>query len=478
MNRTALKLAAGLLFGAALSASAVALAARDAANARLATVQIMLATLASWDSIHQRHEPHDAFTRPAKRLDPRPLSVQARDMWRALDERFLTYGGRLLLTTTPPVEINDLCIWQGVYTGISAIDYARRRDAPSQRRVELAFDGLRLMLSRGRPIARAVLPADIKTEPPGRWYYRSADWQWKEDASIDSAAGWVFGTVLVLELVPSRRQEALDALKKYADVIIDGKLHLRNSDGRRTRFSAVGGDFVSSPVGVLTTIAVLRALERRGVPGPYGRVHARMLEAGQDLWGAYATAPALWRNETTNHNIAYLALAAAMLEEDDPGRWKIYARGLLRLETLTERMGNSFWIYLAEWTFQQKPKLTSVVSDDVYYRKWASERRERFRRARVSMLEFDYPRMKEKRLTRNSAREDLDFARWGGIGPRESAQPLPVHERPATDFVWQRSPYQLDGWVHIGHAGLEFAPLDFLSAYSLGRSVGALSAVD
>lgn len=478
MNSRAVKFAAGLVVGAALSASAVMLTANDARNGRRAVTRVLLSALASWDSFHARHEPHAPFTRQPKRLDYRPLSEQARTMWEDLEARFLALDGRLLMTTTPPVEIGDLCLWQGVYAATAALESSRRRDAPSRRRAEAAFDGLRMMLSRGRPLARSVLPADIVTEPPGKWYYRSAEWQWKEDASVDSAAGWVFGTLMVVELVPSRRAEALDALRHYADVLIEGGLYLRNSDGKRTRFPSVGGDFVSSPVGVLGTLAVLRTLERSGAGEPYASVHQELVAAAQHEWGAYATAPAFFRNVTTNHNIAILGLISAMLAEDQPARWRVYAHGLLRFDRLTERMGNSYWIYLTDWAFAQRPQLAATLAGERDYEAFKASRAERIRRARTSMLEWDYPRHKRKEKRRNSNRADLEFARWFGLGPREAHSPLPIHERPGTDFVWQRSPYQLDGWLDYDGPPQDFAPLDFLSAYSLGRSIGALSAVD
>lgn len=474
--RTKTEAAALILVLTAVGASAVVLTTKEAANARQATTRFMLTALASWDLLHERTDPHPPFTRAPRIVDPRPLSAQARAMWNELESRFLI-GGKMLVTTTPPVEIGDLCLWQGVYAAAAAFEHDLRRTDASRRRAEAAFDGLRELSTRGRPIARAVLPAGIETENPGRWHFKAGGVQWKEDASIDSAAGYVFGAVVAAELLPSRREAALEALRGFADAMIEGGFYLRNSDGSRTRFSTMGGSFVSSPVGVTTSLAALSALERAGLGARYSTARERLERADQDVWGSYGSAPAFWRNVTTNHNIAILSLSAVMLGERDPKRWDVYANGLLRINRMTERMGNSFWSYLTEWTLQRRPELARNLKgrEMEHFR---AARLERRRRARVSMLEWDYPRGKTKAAVWNSKRDDLPFVRWTPLGRLEAAEPIPVHERPGTDFVWQRSPYQLDGWTDYEGPPQEFAPLDFLVAYSLGRLTGNLSSID
>lgn len=52
---------------------------------------------------------------------------------------------------------------------------------------------------------------------------------------------------------------------------------------------------------------------------------------------------------------------------------------------------------------------------------------------------------------------------------RFAAAPLPLSERPPTDFLWQRTPYTLDG----GDDGrLEYPGVDYLTAYWMGRYYG------
>lgn len=469
MRRLGVVCAVGLL----LAATGWAFSDPAPALLRAAFLKAFLPLLPWWDRFAERFDPHEEPQGPPCRADLRPLKGQARQMWGDMLSRFVVRDGELILISTPPVEVGDMCLWQGVYAAIVAIDARQRGDAASRRRAERAFEGLRLLASRGRPLARSILPLSVVTERAARWGFRDDRWQWREDASVDSAAGWVFGCLVVIETVPSRRAEALRALRSFADQLIAGGLRLRNSDGRQTRFSSMGGALVNSPVGLLCSLAAFRTLERHGAGRRYGEAHDELAAQGQVPWAAYGSASVPWRNTTTNHNIAHLALVSAMLAEDDPQRWRVYARGLLRLQRLALKMGNSFWLYLAEWAFARRPELARTLEGDPAYEAYRAARGRRLHAARRSMAEWSYPAQKVKRRTRNSQRLGLSLLR-SPIGTL-SRRPLPVHERPPADFVWQRSPYSLDGWQDVEGTAQEYMPLDFLAAYTLGRATGALS---
>lgn len=433
-----------------------------------------LAALRFWDAFHLSLEPHLELTRAPQRKDARPLGAQAAEMERDLDALFTLPGG-LYLMDTPPVQVGDVCLWQGVFAAEAALRANLDGSKESMRRAAAALDGLAALTSRGRPLARSFYPAGLAIEPPGRWYGTDGRNQWKEDASVDSLAGWVFGLAMAGELLPELRPRVDRLALGFAAALKGGGYILRNSDGRPTRFGKVGGAMVNSPTGVLSTMTVLRLAARADPSGPWAREHARFVAQGQDRWGAYGSAPALWRNTTTNHNIAFLALSAAVLTEDDPARRTVYARGLVRLSRLTEKMGNSFWTYLALWTLARAGY--GDPGDDGEVARWLARRRQHVERARVAMLEWDYPACKVKREVVNSARPDLATGRWPLSGRRGLRQPLPLWQRPPADFVWQRSAYALDDWE--GYRGDQrFSPLDFLVAYRLGVALGALSPSD
>ncbi|MBI3297455.1 MAG: hypothetical protein HYZ75_04790 [Elusimicrobia bacterium] len=432
-----------------------------------------LAALRSWDAFHLSLEPHLEHTRAPKRVDPRPLAEQAAAMEDDLDAVFTTFDGKLFLIDTPPVQVGDVCLWQGVFAAEAALRASLTGSNPDAVRAAKALEGLGMLTSRGRPIARSFYPATLRTENPGLWAGRDRHYQWKEDASIDSVIGWVFGVLMVRELLPALRPEADRLIVGFSAALRGGGYRLRNSDGSLTRFNRVGGAWINAPAGVLVTLAALQTAARADPRGPWATEHARFIREGQDRWGAYGSVPMLWRNKTTNHNIAFLALSAALLAEDAPARKTVYARGLVRLSRLMEKSGNSFWTYLAVWSLERKGFADPLKDREVAL--WLARRRAHMGRARVAMLEWDYPRNKVRREVVNSADPALAMGRWPFSGLKALRQPLPVWQRPPADFLWQRSAYSMDDWEgHPESEGKRFSPLDFLIAYRLGQAIGAL----
>ncbi|TBR24861.1 hypothetical protein EPO15_03270, partial [bacterium] len=290
--------------GAAALSVALSAGALSPLGARGLVSAAALGGLRFWDAFHLALEPQWELSRAPVRRDERPLARQAAEMERDLDAVFTTGGGRLYLMDTAPSQVGDVCLWQGVFAAEAALRAALDGTAASRARTAAALEGLAALTSRGHPLARAFYPADLPIEPPGRWYGRDASYQWKEDASVDSLAGWVFGLATVGELSPELRPRVDRLAVGFASALRGGGYILRNSDGTPTRFGKVGGALLNSPTGVLSTMTVLRMAARAEPSGPWAAEHARFVAQGQDRWGAYGSGPALWRNTSTNHNIA------------------------------------------------------------------------------------------------------------------------------------------------------------------------------
>lgn len=457
---------------AAVTAALLGAAVREA-GVRGLIIESLLPPLYAWEYLHRALDPRQPPSPKPSIRDPRPLREQAEAMREALEKEFLIEDGKLLVLNRPDSHLGDVCLWQGVYAATAILGWRLNPSAETLKTAEAAFDGLLLLQSKGNPIIRSLYPDSLQTEPGGIQYFRENGRQWKEDASVDSTAGWMFGAAVALRFLPSRREAALGALKKYADALMANGYRLENSDGSPTRFHRVGGAWLNSPVGVLTTLTALRAMSKTKDGEKYLSEWARFRRERQDRWGAFASGPALWRNQTTNHNIAHLALSAALLLEDDLDSGGRYANGLARLERLTFHEGNSFWVYLSVWTLEDfktrrghLPKAAAA---------WLAGKENHFARARPAMFEWNYPENKTRVERLNSERSELEFVKWP-FGPPVPKRPIPVWQRPAADFVWQRPARALDDWRELeDKTPLRFAPMDFLAAYRLGLTVGALS---
>lgn len=447
-----------------------------AVGVRGVITELLLPPLYAWGYVHWMMDPRLPPAQEPARRDPRPLHAQAAAMQAALDRDFLVEDGKLLLLDTPPVSVGDVCLWQGVYTAGAVFAWVLDPSDETRAKAEAAFDGLAMLASRGKPIVRALYPGDLETEPGGIQFRHQSGWKWKEDASVDSASGWMFGMVVVWRFFPPKREEALAQLKKYADTLRLNGYRLRNSDGTPTRYSSAGGSLVNSPVGVLTTMAALRILSREPDGEVYAAEWARFRRQRQDRWGAFASGPILWRNVTTNHNIAHLGLASALLVEDDPASAGRYANGLSRLGEMTTHEGNSFWIYLSLWVMRDFESRGGKLPPGAAA--WFGGKEDHAARARPAMYEWDYPASKEKKPVSNAGRADLVWTRWL-LGPRTPKRPIPVWQRPAADFVWQRPARAMEDWMNVrDEKPQRFSPMDFLVAYRLGRLSGALGPED
>lgn len=73
-------------------------------------------------------------------------------------------------------------------------------------------------------------------------------------------------------------------------------------------------------------------------------------------------------------------------------------------------------------------------------------------------------------------RPRLDFfvdnrGKYQACGDKDACQPIPVPDRPPTDFLWQRSPFQLYGGLY---GTIENAGIDYLLPYWMARFYGVL----
>jgi hypothetical protein len=93
-------------------------------------------------------------------------------------------------------------------------------------------------------------------------------------------------------------------------------------------------------------------------------------------------------------------------------------------------------------------------------------------RATVLGALADYPPPPRwDRATNHRGRSGLEFV--SAEGRQWSRYALPIHERVPTDFLWQRSPFQLQGG---SNAPLAYPGLDFLLPYWAARAAGVLPA--
>lgn len=413
--------------------------------------------------------PHRPFSRGPVITDVSSLRDQAARMTREIRSDFLVEDGKLFLYMKP-MSLGDMDIWQGVYTALAVLQYTSDPSPENEAYAENAFDGLRMMYAPGLPLLRGVLPDGVRnSDEKDPHYRREGGYQKLEDASIDSAAGWVFGMTFAAQRLPSRRRQAQEMLRRFADDLIANGFSLKSSGGANTSQGDMGKGLVSPPPGVLLTMAALSQAAQSSTDPRYADALDEFSAKRQDVWGAYASMPALWRNSTTNQNIGILALASALLSEQDPERWSIYAHGMVRMLKSIEPTGNSFWLYLSYWVFDRRPEMIAYCVADKDISEWMSRRAGVYALAKKSLLEFSASKCAKRTPRQEAVCRYQDPVHWPLSGVKTNPQPVPMFCRPS-DFDWQRNAYD----VHDCE-GKEFTGLDFLIAYSLALQDGAVT---
>ncbi|MCU1259057.1 MAG: hypothetical protein JWO80_1942 [Bryobacterales bacterium] len=80
----------------------------------------------------------------------------------------------------------------------------------------------------------------------------------------------------------------------------------------------------------------------------------------------------------------------------------------------------------------------------------------------------------EQWLPRSKRDVSIDLTKTISVCGSEACQPVPVGLRPATDFLWQRDPFQLAGG---GSGVIESPGIDYILPYWMGRYYGAIQSI-
>lgn len=339
-----------------------------------------------------------------------------------------------------PNDLGDACIWQGMYTAMTALRF-RLKDTPENRK---ALSDATWALSRyfyptgpGEAIlVRGAVPQALEhkffhVDPNnGAHYFTDAmggqtTYVYRDDASLDSLLGAMFGVAMVRRFGTIGARATLELpVGRFSHSFAKSGYRLTNRDGSFTRYGDCSLGFAQAPVRILAA----------ALPS---------LVSGDSNWKDIARAygPEFSTTDTqvpgrisyVNAHLAMLAnltfLAAA--PAGAPG-YEHARAGVRRLLDKYADTGNSFLVYAAALlgvspTQSQKDKAEKVL------------------------LEFPIGPKPKAGLNSSTA---------------PALQPVPVWQRPPCDYIWQRSPYP-----YAGSESHAYNRLDYLIAHYLQRSL-------
>lgn len=361
--------------------------------------------------------------------------------------------------------VGDAPIWTACYLAAQAHRYAVTKDDDALQSVRAALEGIESLFAvtgeRGL-MARYYFfrgEHDRADLLEGRGKY--ANFAYLDDISRDQYIGVVFGLGAAYELVPAEEQKRIGIL--LGDIIFYLEKHdwrILNAQGKQT----TGGILhPHSFFGVGNAVHVLS----------FAKAHSQADQDGKSQYEDYVKKyndelenifP--WINRHYDYyavNLYYLSFFNLIRLEKDPAL-KAFYRDVFekRLWFFTKNHDNVFFNYIHAAISGQEMNLADRNDNILLLRRFPLAPRRDFRV--VNSRRTDIPKMRN----------------WRGVVTNEqntqfSRHPLPIHERPPSDFLWQRTPFALDGG---GDGNLEYSGVDFLLAYWMGRYYGLIDAGD
>lgn len=414
--------------------------------------------------------PRQPLERRAKHLgklaaDPQPSDSAALTISRIIQQRHLPYGtiadpGFASSDSTSPGyytlasynRAGDAAIWTGHYLAAESFRYAATGSSGALKNVRHALDGIANLVAVTSPadpglLARFFMPVTspyasgiIAAEQHNGIYQSTLDGEpvyWIGSTSRDQYSGVMFGLAVAYDFVSdngvrSRVSGLVTQLLAYLlnhgwnVVMPDGTISttfLQRPD-QQLAFLQIGRHV--NPAQFAATYAAYRATE--------GATVALPIETEcQDTYGGYY-----------KFNLDYINLFDLVRLEAPTSPFLLsYQQAYRTLRGCTGGDENAHFNMIDRAL--QGPIVTRDTATVDYLGRWL----ERSRRDYYVDLSAKYP----------------------ACGTNRACSPVPVNDRPNTDFLWQRSPLLLQG----GGAGtIETAGIDYLLPYWMARYYGVL----
>jgi hypothetical protein len=403
-------------------------------------------------------QPYTSFDRPANIIQDLSLEQKAEIFELNIRAKHISQEGIFLYEL--PINLGDMCIWNGVHVGYRAIRYGVTQDPVDLQNLKIFVNSLKILQTYPNTdltllIRGSVLLEEWEVANPNkqqRKIFENETHIWREDASGDSFIGHVFGMAMAYKYGDAEIKEFIGQLAKDLYIKLQSdKFHLTNADGSRTKFHQIGPMIVSSPMSVAGLMVVAKIIELQYPNDPLAKEYHRLAIRCNQIHVVSHNFPILlWKTKYSNINKAQLSLYALYELEENPKYKKKYVKGFKRGWRALKDDGNTLLTFMvsnaSSKTVKQKylDKATQVLNE------FSTD------------LKLAQP---------VDLREETSIRKvtWGEL---KASQPYPVWQRAATDFAWQRNPHSIKDFLGSSPPYTEFTGLDFLLAYYIGRLHG------
>jgi hypothetical protein len=387
------------------------------------------------------------LTSPAAAGEAEALQISARIAslhlpFGTILDPFLDSDGQVTAYT----RCGDSALWTGHYLAAESFRYAATHSPESLEAVKRALNGLRLLVDvtgSGR-LARCAVPVDsgyaegILQEEAQNGVFRGTldgiDYYWIGNTSRDQFSGVFFGLAVANEFAPDVDVRSLAS--RLATSLLD---RLQADDWAVTDpDGAPSTVFWARPDQELSLLAVGRLLNPGRFSSDYGSL--RLWDApsmgvpiGVDTLDPY--------DSYYKFNLDYINLFTLVRSEGNALYRGWYRGAYDTLRKATEGHGNAHFNMI-----------------------------DRAIRGPDAARDAETVRLLDEWLKRPRLDVTVDLrGKYPACGDDRACQPIPVNQRVTTDFLWQRSPFQLYG---PGYGAVEGAGIDYILPYWMARYYG------
>ena len=345
----------------------------------------------------------------------------------------------------------DGAIWTGHYLAAESVRYATTADAGALANATAALDGIQSLVDVTSPaapdlLARSWVPQSspylpkIQTDEGHNGLYPSTYGgqavYWIGNTTRDQYSGVFFGLSVAFEHVPPLRDRAAALVTRMLDYLIAHGWNVVMPNG------SASTTFLGRPDQQLALLQIGRQVNTARYATLYASFRAaNAATAGlpiaaecQDPHGSYF-----------KFNLDYINLFSLVrLEEPTSPFRQQYAAIYRTLRQCTQSHKN------AHFNMIDRALAGPANSRDAATERFLGQWLTRARRAFFTDVSAKYP----------------------ACGENRACDPVPVYDRPNTDFLWQRSPFLLYGG---GDSTVETAAIDYLLPYWMARYFGVLA---
>jgi hypothetical protein len=340
----------------------------------------------------------------------------------------------------------DSAIWTGHYLAAEAFRYAVTGSPEAFANINRALEGIRLLVETtgGRLLARAAIPSDspfaagIFQEEASHliWPGQLEGFQWIGNTSRDQYLGVFFGLSVAYELLnfESLRVTVRDLATRMLDFLLDNHWNVvMPQGGSSTTFGA-------RPDQMLAMLQIGRQVNPDRFADRYSR--ERLLQSRFVILPI--TVEVLDDHSSYfKFNLDAISLFSLVRLEGAGGHRDAYFDAYNVLRRTTDDHGNAHFNMI-----------------------------DRALKGPDARRDAETVELLTAWLRRPRRDEFVDLrATIAACGENRACRPIPVAERVRTDFLWQRSPFQLSGG---GDGFIETAGIDFILPFWMARFYGVV----